>query len=76
MRRSPLVVLRMILFAASLGAAAAACFSPVKPACTFACGPDGACPDEYVCQSDRLCHRADGEGQCDLGPVSPDGSAD
>jgi hypothetical protein len=65
----------LLLFAASLGAAAAACFSPQQPPCTFACGPGGACPEQYVCASDGLCHRADGVGQCDLAPVS-DGAAD
>ena len=76
MRRRPLATLRIVLLAAGLGAAAAACFSPVKPACTFACGPDNACPDEYVCASDGLCHRADGVGQCDLSAGMPDGAAD
>jgi hypothetical protein len=76
MRHALLAALRIVLFAAGLGAAAAACFSPLKPACTFACGPDRACPDEYVCSSDGLCHRADGVGQCELSPASPDGSAD
>jgi hypothetical protein len=61
-------LLAMGLLLAALGAGAASCFSPMKPACTFACGPGGACPDEYLCASDNLCHRADGQGQCDLSP--------
>jgi hypothetical protein len=70
MRRPPLALALL----AALTAVAAACFSPQKPACAFACGPGGACPAEYTCASDGLCHRADDQGgQCDLDPV--DGSA-
>jgi hypothetical protein len=66
-----------IALLAGLAAVAAACFSPLKPACTFACGPGGACPAEYTCASDGLCHRQDENagqgGLCDLDPV--DGAA-
>ncbi|HVZ74332.1 MAG TPA: hypothetical protein VHJ20_18255 [Polyangia bacterium] len=57
------------------------CFSPREPACPFACGPAGACPTDYVCASDGLCHRADGLGFCDVttsdaGSDASDASAD
>jgi hypothetical protein len=74
--RRPLPLLLLLL--AGLAAVAAACFSPLQPACTFACGPSGACPEKYTCESDGLCHRADGQGQCDLesGGSPSDGAAD
>jgi hypothetical protein len=75
-RPRPLV---LFLLAASLGAATATCFSPQQPGCAFACGPGGACPDQYACAADGLCHRADGKGECTLDPVSggpADGAAD
>jgi hypothetical protein len=61
------------LVALGLGAALAACFSPLQPACAFSCSTTGACPSAYVCASDGLCHRADGKGLCLLDPV--DGAA-
>lgn len=74
--RRPFALLLLLL--AGLGAVAASCFAPLEPACTFVCGPNGACPEKYVCQSDNLCHRADGTGVCDLGSgaTQSDGSAD
>jgi len=47
----------------------------VQPPCTFACGPGGACPENYTCASDGLCHRVNSTGQCDIGAAS-DGAAD
>lgn len=38
-------------------AALAGCFSPYEPACGFICGSDGACPADYTCASDNVCHR-------------------
>lgn len=63
MRRSAWLVM---LLAGLAGLGAGACFDPLKPACAFACGPGGACPDEYTCGADDLCHRTDGVGQCTL----------
>jgi hypothetical protein len=78
MRGRPTLAIALL---AGLAAVGAACFSPQKPACAFACGPGGACPDDYVCASDGLCHRQDESagGHCDLDPVNgsaPDGAAD
>jgi hypothetical protein len=67
----------VILCALALGVAASSCFSPLQPACAFSCGANGACPTAYVCASDGLCHRADGQGLCLLDPVdggTPDGA--
>jgi len=33
------------------------CFSPEEPICSFACGDNGACPDNYECRTDGYCHR-------------------
>jgi len=38
------------------GAPIAACYDVPTPACGFACGPDGACPEGYTCAADRTCH--------------------
>jgi hypothetical protein len=38
-------------------AALAACYSPPEPDCGFACGPSGACPADYTCAADHVCHR-------------------
>ena len=61
MRRPTLL---LALSAAALAAAIGACFSPHEPACAFACGPDQACPESYVCMSDGLCHRAGTQEMC------------
>jgi hypothetical protein len=34
-----------------------ACYSPPEPDCGFVCGSGGACPDDYTCASDNICHR-------------------
>ncbi len=54
--------------ALALAVAAAACFSPQQPACAFSCGPAGACPADFTCAADNLCHRNDGHGLCLLPP--------
>jgi hypothetical protein len=60
--------------ALALAVAAAACFSPQQPACAFSCGPAAACPVDYTCGGDGLCHRDDGHGLCLLAPQ--DGGSD
>lgn len=35
----------------------AGCYSPPEPDCGFACGPSGACPADYTCAADHVCHR-------------------
>jgi len=32
------------------------CYSPYQPDCGFICGTDGACPEDYTCGADRVCH--------------------
>ena len=35
-----------------------ACYAPPEPDCGFICGPSGACPTDYTCNStDNRCHR-------------------
>ena len=41
-----------------------ACFSPVEPQCSFACGPNGACPEDYQCLADGYCHLHGDPGSC------------
>lgn len=64
MRRQGLTLASFVLLAAALAAVMGACFSPHQPACSFACGPDEACPESYVCMSDGLCHRVDSQEPC------------
>jgi hypothetical protein len=33
-----------------------ACFNVDQQPCTYACGPGGACPDDYQCLADGYCH--------------------
>jgi hypothetical protein len=73
------VLRRFALAALALCAAAAAlagwgCFSPNQPGCAFSCVTDGRCPAAYHCADDGLCHRDDGQGTCDLLPVTDAGA--
>lgn len=36
----------------------AGCYDAPKPACGFRCGPSAACPADYACADDGLCHLA------------------
>lgn len=54
--------MRHILFALAL--LSGACFDPDEPPCTFACGENGACPDNYECQADGYCHLKGHTGPC------------
>ena len=56
-------MLRGIL-GAGLFAALAGCYSPPEPDCGFTCGPSNACPADYTCASDHICHRDGFEGTC------------
>ncbi|MBV8756639.1 MAG: Ig-like domain-containing protein [Deltaproteobacteria bacterium] len=49
---------------AGLFAALAGCYSPPEPDCGFACGPGGACPADYSCASDHVCHHTGFSGTC------------
>jgi len=42
---------------AALGVSYAACYAPAEPECGFRCGPNNACPDDYACAGDGVCHR-------------------
>src|SRR5579862_740258 len=35
---------------------AAGCFNVDERPCTFSCGPNGECPDDYQCLKDGYCH--------------------
>ena len=44
--------------------AAIGCFDPDEPPCAFACGDNGACPDDYMCLPDGFCHLHGMPGAC------------
>jgi hypothetical protein len=47
---------------AAAALAAAACYKTPKPNCSFSCGQGGACPDDYTCGPDNICHLMSGGG--------------
>ena len=48
---------RMLRCTLILGAlATAGCFNVDTPPCTFSCGDNRVCPDDYQCLSDGYCH--------------------
>jgi hypothetical protein len=55
------------------------CFEPSEPPCSYSCGPNGECPDDYSCAADNYCH-LHGTGICffsDAAVSTPqDGGAD
>src|SRR6185436_4884793 len=54
-----------LLLSTTLAAAlAAGCFNPEEPDCSYRCGPQSLCPDNYECASDGYCHRKGGSGSC------------
>ena len=45
------------------------CFSLREPPCAFSCAePPHACPAQYTCLDDGLCHRAGSVAACGLTP--------
>ncbi|HTJ46571.1 MAG TPA: hypothetical protein VL463_30905 [Kofleriaceae bacterium] len=38
------------------------CYKTPKPNCTFSCGEGGACPTDYTCGPDKICHLMQGGG--------------
>lgn len=55
----------------------ARCFSPSLPTCSYRCDtPERACPPEYECRSDAICHLKGSTEACsfvsDLGNPPPD----
>jgi hypothetical protein len=58
-------------------AALAGCYDQPKPNCTFVCGEGGACPDDYQCGTDDLCHLVlPGGALAECGFTIPDGPTD
>jgi hypothetical protein len=55
----------VLLLALTLGG----CFNIDEPPCAYACGPGGACPDDYTCGSDNYCH-LHGTGVCQFSDAS------
>ncbi|HTR49321.1 MAG TPA: hypothetical protein VMJ10_01360 [Kofleriaceae bacterium] len=49
---------RLAFVAVFLGLSpAVACYTAPEPDCGFVCGSGGACPDDYTCMADNICHR-------------------
>ncbi len=44
------------VLALAFGAIVPGCYTVPEPVCGFACGPNGACPDDYTCMGDSRCH--------------------
>jgi hypothetical protein len=53
-----------------LAAGLSACYSPYEPDCGFVCGSGGACPEDYTCAADRVCH-LDGTDSAKVCPQAP-----
>ena len=43
---------------------ASACFNPDEPPCSFSCGDNNICPDDYTCQPDGYCHKNGDTSAC------------
>ncbi len=57
-------MMRVLLMALALAAVSlAGCFNIDEPPCSYSCGPNGECPDDYSCASDNYCH-LHGTGIC------------
>jgi len=66
-------------FALSLSILVAGCFSPATPPCSFICGDNNACPDDYMCLSDGYCHYKGMQAACgysDAGITTDGGAGD
>ncbi len=48
----------------------AGCFGVDEPQCSFACGPNGECPDDYQCMSDGYCHLHGNNDPCGFSDAS------
>jgi hypothetical protein len=60
------------------GAIGVACYEVPAPDCGFLCGPNGACPDDYMCADDHHCHRigAPADLVCSTPDAAPDAGID
>jgi len=62
-----------LLFMAAL--AFSGCFDVDEPLCSYACGDNGLCPDDYQCLPDGYCHLHGTPGSCGFSDASaPDSS--
>ena len=63
----------LLIAATILALSVSGCFNVDEPPCSFSCGPNGECPDDYLCGGDNYCH-LHGTGICDYpdGAVAPD----
>ena len=50
------MLFRIRYVAASAVMMLVSCFKTPKPECSFACGPNSACPADYTCAADNFCH--------------------
>jgi len=58
-------------------AALAGCYDQPKPNCSFTCGEGGACPTDYQCGPEDLCHLVlPGGGLAECQFTLPDGAVD
>ena len=56
---------------ASLVALVAGCFHVNESPCSYACGPNGACPTDYQCLSDGYCHKNGDTASCGYPDLAP-----
>lgn len=63
-------MVRALLLTVSL---TAACYSPPEPDCGFFCGTGSACPSDYHCGRDGVCHR---DGTPETLACAPDAAVD
>src|SRR5581483_6372471 len=63
-RAQPPVEVLMKRFLLAIPLLLAGCFNVDERPCTFACGPGGACPDDYTCLNDGYCHLHGQPGDC------------
>jgi hypothetical protein len=54
----------------ALALLAPACFNVDERPCSFACGPGGACPDDYQCLADGYCHLHGDPAECGYSDMS------
>jgi hypothetical protein len=52
--------------------AAAGCFKVHESPCSYACGPNGACPTDYQCLADGYCHKNGDTSSCGYPDLAPE----
>jgi hypothetical protein len=63
------------LLVAAAAFAVAGCYKTPNPNCTFQCGAGGACPTDYTCGPDNICHLMTGSGLAACGVQFDDAAA-